>query len=150
MIIASEPVSAGLARGICRALTQLGFASLVEFPLASGRRADILAVGKAGELIVIEIKSSVADFRSDRKWTTYRDFADRLYFAVPNDFPGVLIPEDCGLIVADGFGAAILRHGTTAALPPARRKAVTLRFAQIAAARLQRLLDPELRWTEGP
>jgi hypothetical protein len=150
LIIASEPVSAGLARGICRALTQLGFASLVEFPLASGRRADILAVGKAGELIIIEIKSSVADFRSDRKWTTYRDFADRLYFAVPNDFPGVLIPEDCGLIVADGFGAAILRHGVSASLAPARRKAVTLRFAQIAAARLQRLLDPELRWTEGP
>ena len=131
-----------LARGVCRALEQLGYASLVEFPLANGRRADILALGKAGELLVVEIKSSVADFRADRKWPAYRDFADRLYFAVPNEFPLVLIPEDCGLIVADGFGAAVLRHGIATPLAAARRRAVTLRFARHAAARLHRQLDP--------
>src|SRR5262249_11701202 len=92
-----------LARGVARALTQLGYASLAEFPLANGRRADLLALGTAGDLIIVEIKSSVADFRSDRKWTSYREFADRLYFAVPNEFPAVLIPEECGLIVADAF-----------------------------------------------
>jgi hypothetical protein len=74
-----------LARGICRTLDQLGYASLTEFPLANGRRADILALGKTGDLVIIEIKSSVADFRADRKWTGYREFADRLYFAVPNE-----------------------------------------------------------------
>src|SRR5271168_971496 len=79
-----------LARGVCRALEQLGYASLLEFPLANGRRADILAL--------VEIKSSVADFRADRKWIEYRDFADRFYFAVPGTFPTALIPEDCGLI----------------------------------------------------
>src|SRR5262249_59870991 len=92
-----------LTRGACRALAQLGYASLAEFPLANGRRADILALAKSGELIIIEIKSSVADFRTDRKWTSYRDFADRLYFAVPSEFPALLIPEDCGLMVADPF-----------------------------------------------
>jgi hypothetical protein len=132
-----------LARGTCRALAQLGYASLLEFPLANGRRADIIGLGRTGDLIIVEIKSSVADFRSDRKWTSYRDFADRLYFAVPNEFPAVLIPEECGLIVADGFGAAVLRHGARVALPAARRRAVTLRFALAAASRLRRQLDPD-------
>src|SRR5205814_3671448 len=109
---AVELISAAfLTRGACRALEQLGYASLVEFPLANGRRADILALGKTGDLVIVEIKSSVADFRADRKWAAYREFADRLYFAVPNEFPALLIPEECGLIVADGFGAALLRHG---------------------------------------
>ena len=135
-----------LARGITRALEQLGYASLVEFPLANRRRADILALGRSGDLIIIEIKCSVADFRSDRKWILYRDFADRLYFAVTNDFPALLIPEECGLIVADGFGAAILRHGASTPLAPARRKALTLRFALAAASRLRRQLDPEAGW----
>ena len=135
-----------LARGITRALEQLGYASLVEFPLANRRRADILALGRSGDLIIIEIKCSVADFRSDRKWILYRDFADRLYFAVTNDFPALLIPEECGLIVADGFGAAILRHGAATPLAPARRRALTLRFALAAASRLRRQLDPEAGW----
>src|SRR5215468_6113413 len=85
---AVEPIGAPfLARGACRALELLGYVSLVEFPLANGRRADILALGKTGDLVIVEIKSSVADFRADRKWATYREFADRLYFAVPNHFP---------------------------------------------------------------
>jgi hypothetical protein len=135
-----------LARGISRALAQLGYASLAEVPLANGRRADLLALGKNGELIIVEIKTSVADFRADRKWTHYRDFADRLYFAVTNEFPSLLIPEDCGLIVADGFGAAILRHGDLVPLAAARRRAQTLRFALAAATRLRRQLDPEGGW----
>ncbi len=134
-----------LARGVGRALEQLGYASLVEFPLANGRRADIVALGRAGEVLIVEIKSSVADFRTDRKWASYRDFADRLYFAVPNEFPAILIPEDCGLMVADGFGAAVLRHGVATPLAAARRRAVTLRFARHAAARLRRQLDPQPR-----
>jgi len=132
-----------LARGICRALDQLGYAGLAEFPLANGQRADILALGRAGDLVIVEIKSSVADFRADRKWTGYRDFADRLYFGVPNDFPTLLIPEECGLIVADPFGAALLRHGEAMPLAAARRRALTLRFARTAASRLRRQLDPQ-------
>jgi hypothetical protein len=141
---AVEPIGAALlARGVCRALEQLGYANLVEFPLANGRRADILAIGKGGDLVIVEVKSSVADFRADRKWTTYRDFSDRLYFAVANDFPRALIPDECGLMVADPFGAALLREGSTRPLSPGRRRALTLRFARIAAARLRRCLDPE-------
>src|SRR5262245_23308728 len=57
-----------LARGVCRALDQLGYASLLEFPLANGRRADILCLGKDGDFVIVEIKSSITDFRADRKW----------------------------------------------------------------------------------
>jgi hypothetical protein len=131
-----------LARGICRALQQLGYASLLEFPLANGRRADILALGRGGDLVIVEIKSSVADFRADRKWVEYRDFADRFYFAIPNTFPAGLIPEDCGLIVADGFAASLIRDGRAHALAPSRRRALTLRFALAAATRLHRHVDP--------
>jgi len=111
--------------------------------LANGRRADILALGKTGELMIVEIKSSAADFRADRKWTGYRDFADRFYFAVPSGFPALLIPEECGLIVADAFGAALLRDGAASPLAPGRRRALTLRFALAAAIRLRRQLDPQ-------
>jgi hypothetical protein len=140
-----------LCRGVCRALAQRGFATLNEVALANGRRADVLALGRDGELVIVEIKSSVADFRSDRKWPEYRAFCDRLYFAVPGAFPRELIPEDCGLIVADGFGAAILREGLAEKLAASRRRAVLLRFAALAAFRLRRLTDPgaeeaELNW----
>src|ERR1700738_5398885 len=134
--------AAQLARGVCRALDQLGYASLVEFPLANGRRADILGVGKTGDIVIVEIKRSIADFRADRKRVIYRDFADRLYFAVPNHFPQVLIPEECGLMVADPFGAALLRDGHATPLSSGRRRALTLRFARLAAARVPRPLRP--------
>jgi hypothetical protein len=139
-----EPFTAALlARGVCRALEQLGYASLLEFPLANGRRADILALGRGGDLVIVEIKSSVADFRADRKWVEYRDFADRFYFAVPKTFPAALIPEDCGLMVADAFAASLIRDGSPNTLAPGRRRAMTLRFALTAATRLRRHLDPQ-------
>ncbi len=146
----TTPVAAALlARGVCRALDQLGYASLVEFPLVNGRRADVVALGKSGDLAIVEIKSSVADFRADRKWPTYRDFADRLYFAVASGFPTVLIPDECGLMVADAFGAALLRDGHTTPLSAGRRRALTLRFGRIAAARLRRFIDPDAERLSG-
>jgi hypothetical protein len=140
--MATPPVNAArIARGACRALEHLGYAWLREFPLANGRRADILALGRSGELVIVEIKSSVADFRADGKWGSYREFADRFYFAVADDFPLSLIPEDCGLMVADAFDAAVLRDGIATPLNAVRRRALTLRFGRVAAARLQRCLD---------
>jgi hypothetical protein len=115
---------------------------LLEVPLANGRRADVLALGRTGEFVIAEIKSSVADFRGDRKWQEYRQFCDRLYFAVPQDFPRELVSAECGLFIADSFGAELLREAPSTPLPAARRRALLLRFASLAAARLHRLLDP--------
>jgi hypothetical protein len=135
-------IAKDICRGTARALAQLGYASLAEVPLANGRRADLFAVGRDGVLLIVEVKSSVADFRSDRKWGDYREYCDRLSFAVSTEFPQGLIPEDCGLIVADPFGAMVVREGTLQALAPARRRALTLKFARMAAGRLMRLNDP--------
>lgn len=131
-----------LARGVSRAMRALGYACLTEVPLANGRRADVMTLSASGEIAIIEIKSSVEDFRTDRKWAEYRGFCDQLYFAVPEGFPEGLLPQDCGLIRADAFGAILLRESAVSRLAPARRKAVSLRFAHLAAARLARLVDP--------
>lgn len=135
-------LAALLARGVGRALAQLGYAGLLEVPLANGRRADVMALGRGGEVAIVEVKSSLADFRADRKWPDYWEFCDRLYFAVASDFPRDLIPAECGLIVADPFGAAVLRPSPVRPLAAARRRAVTLRFALLGAQRLRRALDP--------
>ena len=135
--------ASGVQRGVRRLFAQLGHATLPELTLASGRRADVIALAPCGLLTIVEIKSSVADFRADRKWPDYRDFCDRFFFAVADTVPIQILPENAGLIVADGFGAAILREAPGRPLAGARRKAVTLRFARAAAGLLHALADPE-------
>lgn len=129
-------ITAALARGVSRLLWDHGLAPLLEVPLANGRRADLMGLTQSGEIWIVETKSCVEDFAVDQKWPDYRDYCDRFYFAVTEDFPRDLIPEDVGLIVADGFGGAILREAPLRTLAGARRKAVTLLFARLAAQRL--------------
>jgi hypothetical protein len=130
-----------IARGTARLLADLGYATLAEFPLRSGRRTDLLGLGRKGEVVIVEVKSSPADFRSDRKWPEYLEWCDAFYFAVAEDFPHELLPADHGLIIADGFGAALRRESAELGIAPARRKALTLRFARLAGQRLQQQLD---------
>ncbi|GEP04486.1 hypothetical protein MOX02_25240 [Methylobacterium oxalidis] len=137
-----SPTAAATQRGVRRLFAELGQVSLPEFSLANGRRADVIALSACGKLTIVEIKSSVADFRADKKWPDYRDYCDRFYFAIPHTLPCELIPEEAGLIVADAFGGAILRQPEDHPLSGARRKAVTLRFAHSAAGLLHALADP--------
>jgi hypothetical protein len=132
-----------LARGVCRAFAARGLSTLCEFTLKNGRRADVVALDGAGELAIVEVESSLADYRSDGKWWEYLDYCDRFYFAVPADFPRDILPDDCGLMVADAYHAEILRPAPLARLNAARRRAMLLRFAQVAGQRLTRLTDPE-------
>ncbi len=141
---ADGPVARAVARGTGRLLARLGWTSLPEFPLASGRRADLLALSEDSRVLVVEIKSSAADFRSDRKWAEYLDWCDLFAFAVPADFPVALLPPEAGLIVADAYDAVIAREfRILPKLVPARRKALVLRFAKLAGQRLHRLADPD-------
>ncbi|WP_375463522.1 MmcB family DNA repair protein [uncultured Methylobacterium sp.] len=137
-----SPTALRIQRGVRRLFGEMGCVTLPEFSLVNGRRADVIALCGAGRLTIVEIKSSVADFRADRKWPDYREFCDRFFFAIPETVPEVLIPEDCGLIVADAFGAMVLREATEHPLTAPRRKAVTLRFAHSAARLLHSLADP--------
>lgn len=121
-----------------------GNAVVSELPLSSGRRADIVILTRKGDLWIVEIKSSLADFRSDSKWGDYREHCDQLFFAVDDQFPHDVLPDDTGLIIADRYGAEIIREAPEHRLSAARRKAVTLRFARAAAFRLQSAIDPGL------
>ena len=132
-----------LSRGVARAFHEFGYASLTEFTLRSGRRVDVIAVDPGGTIAIVEIKSSVEDFRADRKWHEYLDFCDQFFFAVPAEFPHGILPEDCGLLVADAYGAEVLREAPLYKLNAARRRAQILRFAQAAAQRLARFTDPD-------
>jgi hypothetical protein len=129
-------------RGVRRALATRGYATLTEFRLASGRRADVLAIDESGCILIVEVKSGVPDFRSDQKWQEYREWCDAFYFAVDDEFPTELIPEDCGLMVADAYGAEILREAPVSKLAAARRKTLLLRAAMTGAGRLHRIEDP--------
>jgi len=139
-----EAVATRLCRGVRRMLWTLGYASLAEFPLANGRRADIFGLSRGSEITIVEIKSSVADFRADEKWPEYRGFCDAFFFAVSDEFPRELIPEECGLIIADAFDAAIVRGSPVEPIAGARRKSLVAAFGQLAASRLHRLEDPML------
>lgn len=138
-----ETLEAGfVARGVSRLMLERGYAPLVEFTLPNGRRLDVAAVSDSGEIVAIEIKVSLADLRADEKWPEYLEFCDRFYFAVPEQFPQEALPAEHGLIVADRFGAAIVRESGQSAVAAARRKALLIRFARVAAERLVRAGDP--------
>ncbi len=129
-------------RGAC--LRNLRFSTLTELPLASGRRADVVALAADGTIVIVEIKSSLADFRADQKWPDYRAHCDRLYFAISDNLAPEIMPAEAGLIVADAFGAAVLREAPEHRLPPSTRRAMLMRFAHAAAHRLHGLTDPEI------
>ena len=132
-----------IRRGVCRLLSAENCVALAEMTLANGRRADLVAVSADGEITIIEIKSSVEDFRADAKWPDYLGFADRFFFATAPVVPAGIFPADAGLIVADRDGAQILRPSECRPLAAARRKAMLIRFARLAAQRLHALDDPE-------
>ena len=132
-----------ILRGVQRLLFDHGIASIAEFALANGRRADVCGIATSGDIWIVEIKSSISDFRSDQKWPEYREYCDRLFFGVAPSFPADILPPDTGLILADRFGGEIIRDAPEQRLASARRKAVTLQFARAAALRAQMLRDPQ-------
>lgn len=136
--------TARLTRGARRTLWQMGLSAITEFTLPSGRHADLIAIAPSGEITIVEVKSGIDDFRADAKWPEYREWCDHFWFAIAEDFPRQVIPPDCGIMIADAYEAALLRTPEATRLAPARRKALTIRFALAAAQRVQRLEDPGL------
>lgn len=131
-----------LARGVCRHLLGHGFVTVEELVPTGGLRVDVMGLGPKGEVWVIECKSGRADYMADHKWQGYLDWCDRFFWAVDQDFPTDLLPDETGLIIADGYDAEILRMGPEAKLAPARRKVMVQKFARHAALRLQAARDP--------
>ena len=138
-----SPAALAIARGATRLLHALGHSVVSELPLASGRRADLVALSCDGEIWIVEIKSSLPDLRADHKWMDYRPHCDRLFFATGPDVPSTKFPPDTGLIAADAFGGSILREAPEHRLHAAARKRMMLAFARAAALRLSALCDPQ-------
>jgi hypothetical protein len=130
-----------VARGVSRLLMQEGFSPILEFTLANGRRLDVAALGPDGTMVGVEIKVALGDLKGDSKWPEYLEFCELFYFAIPPDFPDEFVPPGTGLIVADRYGGAIVRPSPVAQIHASRRKAVTLRFAKVAAERLANVIE---------
>ena len=143
-----SPTARAVARGTTRLLHALGFSVVSELPLPSGRRADLVALSGDGEVWIVEIKSSIEDFRADGKWMDYRAHCDRLFFATTVEVPCEIFPKDTGLIVADSFGAHFVCEAPEHRLHASTRKSMMLSFARCAALRLQALADPQGPYAE--
>jgi len=138
-LVFSRPrTTEAVTRGAARLLVDLGYAPLLEVCLPNGRRADVMALGPKGDIVICEVKSGVDDFRTDRKWLEYGPFCDAFHFAVAPEFPTDILPPEPGLIVADGFGGALVRPAPLTPLAPARRKALTVAFGRLGAMRVLR------------
>src|SRR5690554_2271734 len=129
-------------RGVMRFLRSVhDMACYAEVPLVNGRRADVVAVGGKGEIWIIEIKSSVIDYRVDTKWPHYKDFCDRFFFCKPPELDAEIFPPDEGLLVADGHGGDIMRIAALDPLAGARRKAMMVKLARLGADRVHTMMD---------
>jgi hypothetical protein len=144
--VTTSPTIPERTAAVCRAATRFcarrGWAPVTEVPLPNGRRADILALLPDGGFAALEVKSCARDFLTDAKWHEYREYCDRLYFAVDLDFPQELLPDDVGLVVAEAGEAALIREAPSHPLAPARRRSLLHRYAALAAERLAALEDP--------
>jgi hypothetical protein len=139
-----------VARGICRLFARNDIWCIPEMPLRSNRRADLMGIDARGHLVIVEIKVSKADLLGDAKWGDYLEHCDRFYWGLAAHLDRAcmeteaFLPERCGLIVADGYDAEILRPAATTPLNAARRKAEIERLARTALRRHTAGLDPAL------
>ncbi len=145
----SSPAAADVARGICRLFARNDIWCLPEMPLRNGRRADLMGIDPKGRIVIVEIKVSRADLLGDGNWPDYLDFCDRFYWGLPLALDRAPLeladfrPECCGVIVADGYDAEIVRPAPSQPLAAARRKVEVERLARAALRRSLVGLDPE-------
>ena len=137
-----EPGHLGTDRitdAVARMFSERGDACLREFTLRSGRRVDVIAIGRGGEITIVEVKSSRQDFQSDRKWPDYLEWGDRFYFAVSDSFPRDMLPgpDTCGILITDGFDCLEVQEPPLTKLAAQRRNHLTRRLAHVAMRRLE-------------
>ncbi|OJW73940.1 MAG: hypothetical protein BGO57_02080 [Sphingomonadales bacterium 63-6] len=150
---AAERHAQAVARGIARLFARNDIWCLAEMPLRNGRRADLMGIDPKGQIVIVEIKVSRADLLGDAKWPDYLDFCDRFFWGLPPELDRApletepFMPGTCGVIVADGYDAEILRPAPLQPLAAARRKVEVERLARTALRRQLALLDPHVnRW----
>ena len=138
-----------VCRGICRLFARNGIWALPEMPLRNGRRADLMGLDAKGRIVIVEVKVARADLLGDAKWPDYLEFCDRFYWGLSPDIDRACLdgedfqPDKCGVIVADGYDAEIIRPAPSHPLAAARRKVEVERLARAALRRQQVALDPQ-------
>jgi hypothetical protein len=143
-----SPSAGDVARGIARLFARNDIWCLAEVPIRNGRRADLMGIDARGQVLIVEIKVARADLLGDAKWPDYLDFCDRFFWGVPPGLDRAPLeseayrPQTCGVIVADGYDAEILRPAALEPLAAARRKVEVERLARIAMRRHTALIDP--------
>lgn len=143
--------AADVARGIGRLFARNDIWCLAEVPLKNGRRADLMGIDAKGLVVIVEIKVARGDLLGDAKWPDYLDYCDRFFWGLPPGLDRAPLdkaayrPETCGVIVADGYDAEILRPAALDPLAPARRKTQVEQLARIAMRRHMALIDPLCR-----
>ncbi|KUR75599.1 MmcB family DNA repair protein [Novosphingobium sp. FSW06-99] len=137
-----------VARGIARLFARNDIWCLPEMPLKGGRRADLMGIDAKGQVIIVEIKVSRADLLGDAKWPDYLDHCDRFFWGLAPHLDRAVMetvpfrPDTCGIIVADGYDAEILRPAPLLPLAAARRKVEVERLARAALRRQVVAADP--------
>ena len=144
----AERSARAVARGICRLFARNDIWCLPEMPLRSNRRADLMGIDAKGLLVIVEIKVSRADLLGDGKWTDYLDHCDRFFWGLAPELDRAcleseaFLPQACGVIVADGYDAEIVRPAPHRPLAAGRRKAEIERLARASLRRQLVGLDP--------
>ena len=87
LVFSRPETTLSVTRGAARLMLDMGYAPLLEVCLPNGRRADVMALGPKGDIVICEVKSGLDDYRVDRKWPEYAPFCDAFYFAVAPEFP---------------------------------------------------------------
>jgi len=112
-----------------------------------------MGIDAKGHVVIVEIKVSRADLLGDAKWTDYLDYCDRFYWGLAPSLDRAplegeaFLPDCCGVIVADGYDAEILRPSPLRQLAASRRKVEVERLARASLRRLVGGADPHtMQW----
>ena len=122
---------------IARSYYGQGDGVLREFRLKVRRRVDLITMTNKGLITIIEIKSSPEDFRSDKKWGEYIEWADRFYFGVGDNFPIDILPKEHGIIKTDGFDCHEARPSPVNKLNGTRRNTLVRNMAKASMRRIE-------------
>jgi hypothetical protein len=93
-------------------LFQHGFIAVAEFTLPNGKRADIFAYNES-QIIIFEVKVSLGDLMTDKKWTDYLPYCHDFYFLTHVDLISSVAEKikeaNCGQYVDTGGSLKLIK-----------------------------------------
>jgi hypothetical protein len=122
-----------------------GYSCFLELGLNSwGKlRGDVLAINLRGHIVIVEVKSSKADYVADTKWTTYLPYCNQFYFVLTPAVFTVIKADILSKVKPLGAGILILdpHTGYLKCVLPAKNK--------LMKKKAKRLLTLRMAWRGG-